>query len=127
MLDPFQPEKEDDVARLRAIQEDVHAAFIDMVKTRRGATLADQPDLFSGAFWSGTRAVSLGLADQVGDLRSLMRERYGKEVRFKMIPIERSVWRRRLGLDGGDRRTAEVAARLVALVEDRLTWGRFGL
>jgi signal peptide peptidase SppA len=126
MLDPFRPEREEDVARLKAIQEDVHAAFIDLVKARRGGKLADDPDLFSGAFWSGTRAVALGLADRVGDLRALMRERYGENVRLRMIPTERSAWRRRLGLAGGDR-AAAVADRLIALVEDRLMWGRFGL
>ncbi len=74
MLDPFRPEREEDVARLTAIQEDVHAAFIGLVKARRGAKLADDPDLFSGAFWSGKTAVDLGLADRTGDLRSVLRE-----------------------------------------------------
>lgn len=126
MLDPFQPERDDDVARLRAIQEDVHAAFIELVKARRGAALADDPDLYSGAFWSGSRAVALGLADRVGDLRSLMRERYGEHVRFRMIATERNLWRRRLGL-GGDRAAVAVIDRLIALIEERLPWGRFGL
>jgi signal peptide peptidase SppA len=127
MLDPFQPEREEDVARLTAIQEDVHAAFIELVKTRRGSALADYPDLFSGAFWSGSRAVALGLADRIGDLRSVMRERYGEDVRFRMIPIERGVWRRRLGIVGSDRTAVALIDRLIALVEDRLIWGRFGL
>ncbi|MEX0851771.1 MAG: S49 family peptidase [Bauldia sp.] len=127
MLDPFQPEREEDVARLRAIQEDVHAAFIALVKVRRGAVLADYPDLYSGAFWSGSKAVALGLADRLGDLRSVLRERYGKNVRLRLIPTERSAWRRRLGLGAGDRLAAGFADRLIALVEERLLWGRFGL
>jgi serine protease SohB len=126
MLDPFQPEREDDVARLAAIQEDVHAAFIALVKERR-PKLVDDPDLFSGAFWSGSRAVALGLADAVGDLRSLMRERYGSNVRFRMIATERSPWwRRRLGLSA-DQRLAGLASGLLAEVEERALWGRFGL
>jgi len=127
MLDPFQPEREEDVARLKAIQEDVHTAFIDLVKSRRGAALADYPDLFSGAFWSGTRAVALGLADRTGDLRSAMRERYGDKVRFRMIRTERSVWRRRLRLSSGDEAAVGLADRLIALLEERLMWSRFGL
>src|SRR6185503_15218367 len=79
MLDPFQPERDEDVQRLKAMQEDVHAMFIDLVKSRRPKLAAD-PDLFTGAFWSGARAVELGLADQVGDLRSVMRERFGEGV-----------------------------------------------
>ena len=98
MLDPFRPEREEDVARLRAIQEDVHAAFIGLVKERRGAKLADDPDLFSGAFWSGAKAVELGLADRIGDLTSVLREAYGEKVRLKVIPMEKSMLRRRLGL-----------------------------
>ena len=127
MLDPFQPEREEDVTRLRAIQEDVHTAFIDLVKTRRGATLADYPDLFSGAFWSGTRAVALGLADRVGDLRSVLRERYGENVRLRLIATERSPWRRRLGLGGRERLAIGLVDRLAAIIEERLMWGRFGL
>ncbi len=126
MLDPFRPERDEDVARLATIQEDVHAAFIDLVKTRRGSKLADDPDLFSGAFWSGSRAVAIGLADRIGDVRGLMRERYGENVRFRVIPTERNAWRRRLGLAADDRFSA-AAGRVVAAIEDRLTWGRFGL
>ena len=69
ILDPFQPEKEEDVARLKTLQREVHASFIDLVKSRR-PRLADDPDIFTGAFWSGERAVALGLADRVGDLHA---------------------------------------------------------
>ena len=128
MLDPFRPEREEDVARLRAIQEDVHAAFIGLVKQRRGGTLADDPELFSGAFWSGRKAVELGLADRVGDLRSVLRERYGEKVRLKIILTERSMLRRRLGLGGGsDPFAASLVERVVAVIDEHLAWNRFGL
>lgn len=128
MLDPFRPEREEDVARLRVIQEDVHAAFIGLVKERRAKTLVDDPDLFSGAFWSGARAVELGLADRVGDLRSVLRERYGEKVRLKPIPAEKGMVRRRLGLGGGSERlAASVVAEIVAALDEDLAWRRFGL
>lgn len=128
MLDPFRPEREEDVARLRAIQEDVHAAFIALVRERRGGKLASDPDLFSGAFWSGARAVELGLADRVGDLRSVLRERYGEEVRLKVIPTERGMVRRRLGLGGGsDRLAAGLVGEVIAIVDEHLMWNCFGL
>ena len=128
MLDPFRPEREEDVARLRAIHEDVHAAFIDLVRKRRGSRLADDPDLFSGAFWSGSRAVALGLADRTGDLRSVLREAYGDGVRLKMIPIERSMLRRRLGLGASsDRLAAGLVDRVLATIDEHLAWNRFGL
>ncbi len=128
MLDPFRPEREEDVARLAAIQEDVHAAFIGLVKERRGAKLADDPDLFSGAFWSGGKAVALGLADRTGDLMSVLRQAYGDKVRLKVIPMERSMLRRRLGLDAGsDRLAAGLVDRVVAIIDEHLAWSRFGL
>jgi ClpP class serine protease len=83
ILDPFQPEKPEDVARLKTLQREVHETFIALVKARRPG-LADDPDLFTGAFWSGERSVALGLADRVGDLDSVLRERYGADVRLKV-------------------------------------------
>ena len=127
MLDPFRPEKEEDVSRLKALQEDVHAAFIDLVKSRR-PKLADDPDLFTGAFWSGARAVELGLADRVGDLRAVLRERYGEKVRVLPIQMARQGWlRRRMGFTGGGLDGADVVDRAIAAVEERLMWNRFGL
>jgi serine protease SohB len=127
MLDPFQPEKDDDVARLEGLQEEVHAAFIDLVKARRGSALVDDPDLFSGAFWSGGRAVALGLADRVGDLRDVLKERFGEDVVLKAVGAERSFWRRRLGFPGTERLAASLVDGLIGLIEERLLWNRFGL
>jgi serine protease SohB len=123
MLDPFRPEEPEDVRHLEALQHDVHTAFIALVKSRRRAALSEDPDLFSGAFWSGSKAVALGLADSVGELRAVLRDRYGANVRLKTIATERSMLRRRLGgLDGG--RLVDSA---IAAIEERLLWNRFGL
>lgn len=122
MLDPFRPEKPEDVERLRELQDEVHAAFIDLVKARRGAALKDDPDLFTGAFWSGGKAKELGLIDRIGDIHTVLRERYGEKVRLKPVGGERGFLRRRLGMASGD-----VAGAAVAAVEERLLWNRFGL
>ena len=95
ILDPFQPEKPEDVARLKAIQEEVHDLFIDLVRERRGDILASDKDIFSGMFWSGKTAVSLGLADRTGDLRAVLTERYGEKVRLKVLSSERGFFMRR--------------------------------
>src|SRR6188474_1266439 len=80
-LDPFLPENPDDVARLKALQREIHAIFIALVKGSRGARLKGTEDvLFTGEYWAGERSVSLGLADKIGDLRSTLRERYGEKV-----------------------------------------------
>jgi signal peptide peptidase SppA len=126
ILDPFQNEKAEDVARLESLQREVHAAFIELVKTRRGPRLKDDPDLFTGAFWSGGRAVALGLADEVDDLRAALRRRFGESVVVKPISAERGLFRRRFGLSGRPP-AGELLQGLVAVIEDRLLWARFGL
>src|SRR3569833_3193510 len=85
-LDPFLPENPDDVARLKAIQRDIHAMFIDLVKKSRGARLqGEDAYLFSGEYWAGTRSEKLGFADGIGDVRSVLRARYGERVRMPVI------------------------------------------
>ena len=97
MLDPFLPQKPDDVKRIKAIQQDIHAHFIALVKERRGSRL-NGPDktLFSGEFWTAQKAIELGLADRLGDMRSTLRERYGDKVHTPLISAERSLFGRRL-------------------------------
>src|SRR6266496_5586293 len=86
MLDPFLPEDPDDVARLKALQREIHALFIALVKQSRGARLKGTDDvLFTGEYWAGETSVSLGLADAVGDLRSTLRARYGDKVVTPLI------------------------------------------
>ena len=96
------------------------------MKERRGSKLADDPDLFSGAFWSGRKGVELGLVDRVGDLRTVAREYFGEKVRLRVIPQERSMLRRRLGLSS-DGFAASVAGRVIAAVDEHMAWSRFGL
>src|SRR5579871_665595 len=86
MLDPFLPEDPEDVSRLKALQREIHAIFIGLVKQSRGAKLKGADDvLFTGEYWAGETSVSLGLADAVGDLRSTLRARYGEKVQTPLI------------------------------------------
>ena len=128
ILDPFQPEKPDDVARLKAIQEEVHDHFIEIVRNRRGDVLAKdrESDIFSGEFWSGQTSVSLGLADRTGDLTAVLREKFGDKVRLKVLTTERSFFGRKgiaLGSDAG----AAFAERLLAEMDERSLWQRYRL
>jgi signal peptide peptidase SppA len=132
-LDPFLPEKPDDVERIKAIQRDVHAEFIDLVKSRRGARIEKAgEDLFTGEFWSGRKALELGLIDGLGDLRTKMRELYGDEVRFSMVAPLTSWLRRRRGVsvhEGGSEfgfTPGGLAADLISAIEARALWSRFG-
>jgi signal peptide peptidase SppA len=133
-LDPFLPEKASDVKRIKAIQLDIHEAFIDLVKSRRGDKLdkADV-DLFTGEFWGGKKAVELGLIDGISDLRTKMREVFGDNVRFKLVAPSTSWFRRRrsvfAGSGGFDFRVwpEGLAADVLAAIEARALWSRFGL
>ena len=138
MLDPFQPERPEDVERLLALQQDVHRMFADLVRSRRGDTLnGDEETLFSGEFWVGSQALGLGLVDDLGDVRSVLRARYGDKVRTPLIAAT-SWWMRRSGGVGaslgalasgeaGAGLGAGVADGLIASAEDRAIWARYGL
>ncbi len=117
-LDPFRPERPEDVARLRAVLDPLHEVFIAQVKARRGAKLAEGRDLFDGSFWIGQEAVSLGLADGIGHLGAVLRERYGDKVRVTRFG-QRRPFLQRLGLD--------LAGDVAAELEHRALLGRYGL
>jgi serine protease SohB len=126
MLDPFLPEKPDDVKRLKAIQKDIHARFIALVRERRGARLkgADKT-LFSGEFWTAGDALDLGLIDNIGDMRSFLRARFGDKVRMPLIQAERSFLGRRL--PGIGALTPGLADEIISALEERALWSRYGL
>ena len=128
ILDPFQPERPEDVARLEALQREVHQDFIDLVKARRGGRLANDPDLFSGAFWSGSRGVTLGLVDRIGDITAVLRERFGQNVVLKPIAFERKFWRRRFSMPGvASGEPGGMIGEVLSVLDERALWSRFGL
>jgi signal peptide peptidase SppA len=135
MLDPFRAENPKDVARLKGIQKELHGAFQDLVRARRGPRLkGGDKVLFSGEFWTGAKAVELGLVDGIGELRQTLRARFGDRVVFKRVDGPRPWWRRRLGFAGrqagpqaGLPGPEDWVAGLLAAVEERAHWSRFGL
>jgi signal peptide peptidase SppA len=126
MLDPFLPEKPEDVDRLKAVQREIHEGFIDLVKRSRGARLkGPEKTLFSGEYWTGAKAIGLGLADAIGDLRSTLRTRFGESVYTPLIGPTRG-WFGRLqpGVLGAQNNLAE---EVVTALETRAIWSRYGL
>jgi serine protease SohB len=127
ILDPFLPEKPEDVKRLKAIQKDIHERFIALVKERRGAKLngADK-SLFSGEFWTAANALDLGLIDNIGDMRSFLRARFGDKVRTPLIAASKGFFARRFGL-GKVEWPAGLADEAISALEERAIWSRYGL
>lgn len=116
-LDPFRPEKVEDVARLEAILEPVHEAFKAQVRVRRGARLAAE-DLFTGDVWVGQAAVDKGLADGVAHMVPKLKALYGDKVRLAPHGVRKSLLQR----FGG-----RVLAEALGAAEDRALWARYGL
>ncbi|MEH0073722.1 S49 family peptidase [Pannonibacter sp. Pt2] len=131
-LDAFSPENPEDVAHLKSLQAEIHDLFITMVKARRGELLSQDPDLFSGLFWTGRIACSLGLADREGDLLSVLKQRFGEKAEPVLIGQPRGLFGRRPsgGVGGGLRASLSAGALtedVLGALEDRSLWARYGL
>jgi len=118
MLDPFMPEKEEDVARLETLLEQMHETFKAQITSRRGDKLSTEHDLFNGEFWLGQRAIELGLVDGIGHIVPTMKARYGKKVRFSLYGKKKGLFQR-FG--------AQLAGDAIGVIEERAAYARFGL
>ncbi|WP_137132366.1 S49 family peptidase [Rhizobium sp. FY34] len=134
ILDPFQPEKEGDIEYLKTLQLEIHKVFIDMVKLRRGERLADDATIFSGLFWTGVRGVDLGLVDGIGEMREVLKRRYGPKTKLELIGGARGLFGRRIpgvfsAFQGDDapQLAASAVSGLAASLEERALWSRYGL
>ncbi len=128
LLDPFLEEDPKDVARLKALQKEIHESFKAQVRSRRGERLeGGDKVLFSGEFWTGRKALELGLVDGLGELRQVLRERYGEKLRLKRVDGARPWWRRRLPIGADLPAPQDWAAGLIAAAEERALWARYGL
>lgn len=117
-LDPFKPEKPADVKKLKSILEQMHETFINQIKSRRGAKLADDAELFTGEFWVGQKGVDLGLADGIGHLVPKLKERFGDKVRLVPYTQKRPLLAR-FG--------AQVVQDAIFGLDERAAYSRFGL
>jgi signal peptide peptidase SppA len=134
MLDPFLPENPDDVARVKALQREIHAIFIALVKGSRGTRLkGDDEVLFTGEYWAGETSVSLGLADAIGDLRSTLRARFGEKVLMPVIAPATGILSGLLGRKSAgagalsqQEGVAGLPDELISALETRAIWAKFG-
>lgn len=135
MLDSFSEEKEEDVARLREMQNEIHEHFKKMVRDRRGKRLKGlRGKIFSGEVFTGHEAVKLGLIDDLGDMRAVLRDRFGEKVKLEVLSEKKSRFGSLLGLkQNSEMRTglsggmADLPSATISAIEERLIWNKFGL
>ena len=122
-LDPFKEEKEEDIKRLKNIQEQIHENFISYVKNRRGSKIQEKDfdEVFSGLFWVGKKAIDLGLADGLGSIYDIIQQRFGKKAKIKIIDQKKSFIQRKLSSSLLD---SEV---IMQKIEEKAMWSKFGL
>lgn len=118
-LDPFQPERASDREFVQRIQANIHESFIGLVQARRRDLLDDEAELFEGDVWTGVEAVRLGLVDALGHLPSVLRDKFGPDVKVKRIPVAKPSLSQRLVGGGFDS--------VVSALEERLMLSRLGL
>jgi len=125
VLDPFQPEKANEIKLLKDMQKDIHEFFKELVKESRGDRLkGTQKIMFSGQFWAGKEAVKLGLVDGIGDIHTVMTEKFGDKTKFKRIKEEKGFIKGLLGISGPKNKISD---EIIATLESKSLWARFGL
>ncbi|MGI9356202.1 MAG: S49 family peptidase [Rhizobiaceae bacterium] len=133
VLDPFLPEKKADITRLKELQLNIHDMFINIVKTGRGDRLAQEKDMFTGMFWTGTKGKELGLVDEIGDVRASLKNRYGDDTELKLIEAKRGLFGRKSAFgvslfpDALENIASSAADGALAALEERALWSRLGL
>ena len=120
-LDPFQDEKKEDIERLKNIQLDLHKDFIDVVEESRGSKLKkDQIELFSGEFWSGSKAKELGLVDGIGNANKILKEKFGEDVVIKKFEKSKGWLSKKLSS------STNQMDQFANILEERSIWQRYG-
>jgi signal peptide peptidase SppA len=119
-LDPFSPEKPEDVEWLKKMHSQLHELFVEWVKERRGGRLMTTEDLFTGDVWLGNKALELGLVDGIGSLREVITQRY-PDARISIADPKKPLLAR-LGIGA-----PAAASALLDAVTQKAAWSRFGL
>lgn len=126
MLDPFMPESAEGVAMLKQLQQDVFVSFKAIVRSRRGDKLKlPEDELFDGSFWSGSRAVELGLIDKVGNMRQVMKEKFGDKVKLIAIEPKKKGMIKELLASSFDNIGNDLASGVVNKIEEKIEFGKF--
>ena len=122
-LDPFVEEKKEDIERLKKIQLELHSDFIKFLEESRSSKLKKDgnPDLFSGEFWSGSKAKELGLIDGLGNADEILKEKFGEDVVIKKFEKTKSWLSKKLSGAGESQ-----IENLLNILEEKTIWQRYG-
>lgn len=123
ILDPFKPEKPEDIEIIKNIQKDIYSHFTETVQENRKGKLSEIENLFDGSFWSGTKALDLGLVDNFGNLYEIMEQKYGKNVVFKEIDSEKSWLKRKLGIES-ENIFEYIIDKVLSKIEHKIRFGK---
>lgn len=128
-LDPFKPEKADDVDRLKSLQAEMHDAFKNWVRARRAGKLnGGEEELMEGAFWTGSAALRHGLIDGIGSVGAIMKGKFGDEIKFvDCSPEKKGILSQFLPFFGGEAKIGMDPGMIIDAAEERAVWSRFGL
>ena len=120
-LDPFLDEKKEDIERLKNIQLDLHKDFIDVVEKSRVTKLnKTDVELFSGEFWSGSKAKDLGLIDGIGNAHEILKEKFGEDVIVKRFEKSKGWLSQKLSSSNNQ------VEKLANKLDKRSIWQRYG-
>ena len=123
MLDPFLPEKKEDIDQIINIQKDLHQQFINWIKKRRGKRIKAPDDvIFNAGIWSGRKAKELGLVDDIGDFYSVMKKKFGKEVKFKDFSKKQSWFKQKFF---SNNKGIDMVDVFINRIEEKLTWSKY--
>ena len=121
ILDPFLPEKKDDVKRLKEIQKQLHNQFISFVKSRRGSKIDDKnKEVFTGAFWSGEESLEIGLIDGFGEMKAVLKQRFGDDIKTKEFSPKKKLF-------GFSNLLSGAIDMIINKIDERSLFKRFGL
>lgn len=126
-LDPFSPEKKSDIEHLKSLQLEIHDVFINLVKDSRKDKLSDNKDIFTGMFWTGIKGKELGLVDELDDMRTVLQNRYGKNVEMRLVNAPKGLLGRKSSAGIYADIAGHAVGNIVDVAQERVLWSRYGL
>ena len=130
ILDSFQKQKLSDIKKLKSVQMNIFKNFKDIVIKSRGKKInKENKEIFSGSFWAGNEAVKLGLVDGIGDLKSIMKNKFGEKIKYVTIKPKKSFLKSIFSKSFYSKDlvgTKKIINDIITYMESKNIWGRYG-